>query len=216
MTTFATDIDQLHWEPNLLRDAAFASQKLIAGTGALSGTSFTIASGSFTDSMVKADQLIHLAAPLDGTYPVVAVPGATSLTLSVMYDGLFPENPESDPVPCPVGSAASVAYAVHTYFPQLMIVSELLLQAAGLDPDESDAVLNPASLKRPCTLCALHMIYSALAAAAADPTHFTVRADLYERLYRRALRSAYVEIDLDGDGIPESRRALNVLELRRA
>jgi hypothetical protein len=213
--TFATDIDLLHWEPNLLNDAAFASQKLIAGTGALSGTSFTIASGSFTDSMVKADQLIRLDAPLDGTYPIVAVADATTLTLSVMYDGLFPDPNGADPVPAPVGSAASVAYAVHTFFPQLMIVSELLLQAAGLEPGQSDAVLNPAALKRPCTLGALQMIHSALAAAAADPTNYSVRADLYERLYRRALRSAMVEVDLDGDGIAESRRALNVMELRR-
>ena len=27
--TFCTDIDLLHWEPNILRDAAFASQTLI-------------------------------------------------------------------------------------------------------------------------------------------------------------------------------------------
>src|SRR5687768_9732381 len=213
--TFASDLDLLHWEPNLLRDAAFASQKLIGGTGALSGISFTIASGSFTDSKVKADQLIKLAAPLDGTYPIVAVPNATTLTLSVMYDGLFPD-PPAETVPAPVGSATSIAYAVHTFFPQLAIVSELLLQAAGLDADQSGAVLNPASLKRACTLGALQMIHSALAAAAADPTNYSVRADLYERLYRRALRGATVEVDLDGDGIPESRRALNVLELRRA
>jgi len=213
--TFASDLDLLHWEPNLLRDAAFASQKLIGGTGALSGISFTIASGSFTDSKVKADQLIKLAAPLDGTYPIVAVPNATTLTLSVMYDGLFPD-PPAETVPAPIGTAGSIAYSVHTFFPQLMIVSELLLQAAGLEPDEGDAVLNPTALKRPCTLGALQMIYSALAAAAADPTDFSVRADLYERLYRRALRSATVEVDLDGDGIPESRRTLNVLELRRA
>ena len=214
MTTFATDLDLLHWEPNLLNDAAFASQTLISGTGALSGTSFTIASGSFVASMVSANQLIKLGAPLDGTYPILAVVNATTLTLSVMYDGLYPQGGGA-PQAGPIGSAASVAYSVHTFFPQRMIVSELLLQAAGLDPDQGSAILNPTSLKRACTLGSLQMIYNALAAAASDPTDFTVRADLYERLYRRALRSAMVEVDLDGDGVPESRRALNVLELRR-
>jgi hypothetical protein len=215
MNTFCTDIDLLHWEPNLLKDATFASQTLISGSGNVAGTSFTIASGSFTDAKVKVDQLIKLGAPFDGTYPILAVDGATQLTLSVMYDGLFP--PDNGPREAgPIGTASAVTYSVHTFFPQILIVSELLVQSAGLKEDQSGAILNPTALKRPCTLGALQMIYSALAAAAAEPADFSVRADLYERLYRRALRSAAIEIDLDGDGVPESRRALNVMELRRA
>jgi hypothetical protein len=214
MIPYATDLDLLHWEPNLLRDAAFASQTLISGTGNLAGTSFTISSGSFTDAKAQIDQLVKLGPPFDGTYPIVAVNGATEITLSVMYDGLFPES--GDRVPGPVGSASAVTYAIRTFYPQRAIVSELILQAAGLKPDQSLAVLNPLALRRPCALGSLQMIYSALAAAATDPAHFVVRADLYERLYRRALRSAQVELDLDGDGVAESRRALNVLELRRA
>ena len=45
MLTFCNDIDLLHWEPNILRDAAFASQTLISGTGDLAGSTFTIPSG---------------------------------------------------------------------------------------------------------------------------------------------------------------------------
>jgi hypothetical protein len=52
--------------------------------------------------------------------------------------------------------------------------------------------------------------------AAAEPANLLVRAELYERLYRRALRAAAVEFDLDGDGEADTRRMLNVLELRRA
>jgi hypothetical protein len=39
--TFATDIDLLHWEPNILKDAAAVAQTILTGTGALSGTTFT-------------------------------------------------------------------------------------------------------------------------------------------------------------------------------
>jgi hypothetical protein len=61
------------------------------------------------------------------------------------------------------------------------------------------------------------MIYSALSAAAGeDSAHFQVRADLYERLYRRALRGSVVELDLDGDGQPDTVRMLSVLELKRS
>ena len=42
-----------------------------------------------------------------------------------------------------------------------------------------------------------------------------MRADLYERLYRRSLSRARVEIDTNGDGKADLARALNVLELAR-
>ena len=37
--TFCTDTDLLPWEPNLLREASFASQTLLTGTGDLAGLS---------------------------------------------------------------------------------------------------------------------------------------------------------------------------------
>ena len=86
--TFSTDIDLLHWEPNILRDAAFASQTLISGTGDLSGTTFTLAAGSLATAHVTADQVIVLTGDISGCYPIVSVDSATQLTLSTLYDGL--------------------------------------------------------------------------------------------------------------------------------
>jgi hypothetical protein len=59
------------------------------------------------------------------------------------------------------------------------------------------------------------MIYSAMAAAASEPAPFGVRAELYERLYRRALRQARVDLDLDGDGKADARRSPGLLRLVR-
>ena len=59
------------------------------------------------------------------------------------------------------------------------------------------------------------MIYSALAAATGAPDEYAVRAELYQQLYRRALRSTNVEIDLNNDGVADERRQLNVLQLAR-
>jgi hypothetical protein len=41
------------------------------------------------------------------------------------------------------------------------------------------------------------------------------RVEMYERLYRRALRSATVELDTDGDERADVARPLNVLRLAR-
>jgi len=216
MLTFCNDIDLLHWEPTILRDATFASQTLISGTGNLAGSAFTIASGSLLAAHVAQNQVIVLTGATAGCYPIVSVDGATQLTLSVLYDGLFPTS--GDPAPSPPGTANALTYAIRTFWPQRRIVSELLLQAAGLDPSDADTelqVMNPDALQRACTLGSLHLIYSAVAAAAEDPEPFNFRTNLYEKLYRRALRTAAIKLDLDLDGRLDVLRRLNVLDLQR-
>ena len=211
MSPFCTDTDLLHWEPGLLRSATFASQTLMSGTCDLTGTTFTLASGSFTASHIEANQAIALDGTINGCFPIVSVNSATQLTLSVLYVQLFDENPEASPI----ASATALPFSIRTFWPQRVVISEMLMQAIGLDADESDKITNPDALRRPCVLGAIQMIYSALAAAAEEPAQLIVRADLYERLYRRALRNTKVELDLDGDGYGDVVRALNVLELNR-
>jgi hypothetical protein len=218
MPTFATDTDLLHWEPSLLRDdAAAVAQTLLAGTGTLAaGATFTIDSGSLIDAHVVAmDHVVALGAPINGAFPIVSVESATVLKLSVIYDQLYPDEGEGSP--WAPGSGSGIAFDIRTFWPQRRIVSELLCQAAGVKlEDASDRILNPDALRRPCVLGALNMIYCALAAAAAEPGYLVARAEMYERLYRRALRAVQVEIDLNDDGVAEVRRRLNVLELHRA
>lgn len=214
--TFCTDIDLLHWEPNICRDAAFASQTLLSGTGNLAGSVFSISTGSFTTAHIAADQVIVLGGAIEGSYPIVSVDSATQLTLSVLYDGLFPSS--GDPAASPVGTSNGLTYAIRTFWPQRRIVSELLIVAAGLDPSDptaADKIVNPSSLKRACTLGTLHLIYSALAAVAVEPENLNLRVELYERLYRRALKAARVELDLNDDGEADTARTLGVLDLER-
>jgi hypothetical protein len=214
---YCTDVDLLHWEPNLFRDAAFASQLQLAGTGDLNGTTFTLDAGSLAAAHVAANQVIVLTGTVSGSYPIVSIDGATQLTLSVMYDGLYPETGAG--VASPVGTALDLGYAIRTFWPQRKVVSDLLTRAAGIGP-ETDApavaqVVNTEALRRPCVLGTLQMIYSALAAAAAEPANFSTRAELYERLYRRALAQTRVRMDLDGDGREDATRMLSVVELKR-
>lgn len=213
MPTFATDIDLLHWEPNLLKDAEFASHTLLETTGDLSETTLTLLSGSLVDAQVEAGQAVFIGGAINGSFPIVTVDSATQLTLSVLYDKLY----EAPPTPGRAGpDATGVSVVVRTFWPQRQVVSELILHAAGLSAGEFEKVINPSSLKRACVLGTLHMINNALAAASEEPSRYAIRAALYEKLYRRALRSVRVELDLDGDGKADCVRSLNTLELVRA
>jgi hypothetical protein len=139
------------------------------------------------------------------------------LTLSVLYDGLFPVGVDPAVASAP-GTAAGLNFVIRTFWPQRRIISELILAAAGLDPGDAtsaDKILNPSALKRACALGTLHLIYSALAAVATEPANLNTRADFYQTLYRRALGAARVELDLDGDGKADTVRVLGVLALQR-
>ena len=57
--------------------------------------------------------------------------------------------------------------------------------------------------------------FAALAAATTDSAEYTVRAELYETLYARAMRSTRVELDLNGDGHADTARRLGLLEFQR-
>ncbi|HRK32402.1 MAG TPA: hypothetical protein PLD59_15160 [Tepidisphaeraceae bacterium] len=210
--TFATDIDLLHWEPNLVKEATFVSQTLLATTGDLSGTTLTISGSSFVDAEVTGENIIYIGGAIDGTFPIVEVNSSTQLTLSVLYDKLF-----NDPATPGRGGpdATGVDFAIRTFWPQRQVVSDLILQAAGLDPGDAQKILNPLVLKRACVLGTLQMIYNALAAAATESSFFAARARFYEQLYKRSLRSARVELDLNGDGQIDSVRALNCITLIR-
>ena len=212
---FCTDADLLHWEPSVLKDATFASQALISGTGNLTGTSFVISTGSFVASEVQVGNVMVLSGAVAGCFPVAAINSATQVTLSVLYDGLFPD--EGAPAPVSVGTATGLTFVVRTFWPQRRIISDVIQQAAGIASGESAAssVLNPKELRRACALGTLQQIYSAMAAASSSPAMLNTRADLYERLYRRALRAAKVELDLNADGRVDVIRSLGVLEFQR-
>src|SRR5256885_4830156 len=98
MTPFCTDIDLLHWEPNICRDAAFASQTLMSGSANLSGTTLTISSGSFLTSHIEPNQVVVLSGAIAGSFPVLSVDSAMQLTISALYDNLFSEEPEATPI----------------------------------------------------------------------------------------------------------------------
>jgi hypothetical protein len=217
---FCNDADLLYWEPEVLREAAIASQTLDAGTGNLSGTQFSVVTGTvFTSRGVEPGQVIVLSGAVAGCFPIVAVTDPFNLLLGVLNDELFPDPPATTPTLISPGTASGLDFVIRTFWAQRRVVSDLLSQAVGIIPGTAEAqiaqILNPQALRRAATLGTLQMIYNALAAAASEPAPFTVRADLYERLFRRAMRQAQVDIDLDGDGRPNARRSPGLVRMFR-
>jgi hypothetical protein len=218
---FCNDVDLLYWEPDALREAAIASQTLDSGTGNLSGNQFTLVTGTvFTTCAVEPGQVIVLSGTVAGCFPIVAVPDPSYLQLGVLNDELFPDPPATTPALISPGTASGLDFVIRTFWAQRRVVSDLLSQAIGIIPGTAEAqtarILNPQVLRRAATLGTLQMIYNAMAAAAPEPAAFTVRADLYERLFRRAMRQAQVDIDLDGDGRPDARRSPGLIRMVRA
>ncbi len=59
------------------------------------------------------------------------------------------------------------------------------------------------------------MIFSAIAVGE-DRADRQAKAELYERLFQQSIRGTVLELDTNGDGQAEERRALNVVQLQRA
>jgi hypothetical protein len=217
MLTFSTDSDLLLWEPNLLSEASLMSQTLAAGTADLSNTTLSVVGANLLTSHVEPDQVVILSGSISGCFPIVSVDSALSMTISILYEGIWPD--QATKTPSRVGSATALAFAVRTFYPQRRLVADLLRRAIGIDTIATDlappAVLNPESLRRASSLGTLQMIYSALAAAAEGPEVYQIRADLYQRLYRRELSACAVQIDLDNDGRVDVIRRPSVITLRR-
>lgn len=209
---FCTDLDLLHWEPQLFKDAAFVSQTMLSGVGDLEGTTLTLADGLIAGAELSGGEVVYIGGDIDGCFPIVSIDSPTQLTLSVLYDKLL-----DDPAaPVRVGASATGApVTVRTFWAQRSVVSQLLLNLLGVPTDRPETVSNPQALRRACTLGTLQMICSALSAVTDHATTYAVRAELYERLYRRALRHARVELDLDGDGVADCRRELATIAMVR-
>lgn len=211
MSTYANDTDLLLWEPNLPADAAIASQTLLSGTADLSGTTLTIAAGSLIASHVEPDQVVALTGAIAGCYPIVAVDSATQMTISILYHGSWRD---ADPlVPSPVGNAAGVSFVIRSFYAQRRVISDLIDHL--IDLPAGATLLNPDVLRRPCALGAIQMIYRTLAATVDAPDLYQIRADLYERLYRRELRNTVLHLDTEGGGRITEIRRLNVLRFVR-
>lgn len=207
---FASDRDLLVIEPGLFRDVKWNGQRLLNGTGNLTGAQLTLTSGSFLDGEIGPGHVVLIdSVPME----IVSVQSALVATVSIMRG-----DTDSNIIP---GTAVSGAVVeVFTFLPQIEIVHRQILAMIGIDVDDADglgagAVTNPGALVLLEALGSLHLIYASAGAPGRGGEGLLDRSKLYQQRFSTERAGVVALIDLDGDGIAETRRHPNSFVLRR-
>lgn len=209
---FASDRDLLVLEPRLFEEVSFASQTVLTGQGDIEsdGTTLTARGMDFAGAGVDAGWVVVV----DGVAAeVVARVGTGALTIS------RPRASSGDaPLPLVPGSGLSVR--VMTFRPQLGVVHEQALTALGLGAGsgsglEASSVLNPAALTRVEALGALHLVFSGAAALVGYDSVLWQKAQMYLSRYAAERHRVSAIVDLDGDGVGDATRRMNVMQFVR-
>ena len=213
---FATDRDLLALEPNLFRDVGWHSQLIVSGTGSISGTTLTLTSGAvnFADAGVEAGHVVQV----DGVaYEVLARTGSTTLTISRLREG--PDAPAIPPSPV-TGKPVSV----QTFRPQIGTMHRGILRLLGIEADMPEPgepteanITNPGALRHFEALGTLASVYhGAMPSEATWSDHNFNRSQIYLQRCADERQRAVARLDLDGDGLPDATRRLNVIQFVRA
>lgn len=207
---FANDRDLLILEPGLYRDVKWNGQRLLSGVGDLDGTTLTLLTGSFTDAGIGAGHVVLIdSTPME----MVSVESGTSATVSIMRG-------DTESIAVGGKDVAAAVVEVFTFEPQISIVHRQVLSMVGIDVDDSDglgesAVTNPGAMVVLEALGALHLIYASAGAPGRGGEAYLDRAKVYQQRFSMQRGQVTAMIDLDGDGIAETRRHPNSFLLSR-
>ena len=136
MSNFAQDRDLLTLEPNLFRDAGWATQRLAQGTATITGTTLTMTSDTPLDAAGVAPGNVIV---VGGTaYEVLSRLAADQLVVSRLRGSA------GDPAipPSPTGGTP-VAAAVYTFEPQIAEAHRQLLAWARVTQAAPEATPDP-------------------------------------------------------------------------
>ncbi len=212
---FVNDRDLLVLEPNLVRDVGWIGQRLVKGTGDVSGTTLTMTSQDIGFDLIEVGAG-HVVVVGGVVYEVIARISSTQLTLSRMRaadDG-------ATLVPSPVSGAA---VEVPSFGPQRAMVHGQVLRMLGIDPDEATGagVVTEASITNRKSfvlfevLGVLHLIFAAASALAVESSPAAFKAGMYRERFGAERGRVAARIDTDGDGVADATRRPSVVQLVR-
>jgi hypothetical protein len=206
------DRDLLLVDEEVFRDAISAATVLVStGDGSVEATTLTSAGADFASPDIDIGCVVLVD---DEVSEVVERLSATELTISrrrrSTEDALIPPT-----------AGTNLAVKVPTFTPEIERVELAVLSSLGgseqepAAPLQATAILNQADVAAVIALQALARVYQA--AAASDGTDQTLfdRAALFEARADAARRGTQAVLDLDGDGIADATRRLDVVVLSR-
>ena len=204
---FATDRDLLVIEPQAFARLAWLGQRVLSGTGSVSGTALTVTGATFASRGIGVGSVLLLAGvPVE----VVAITGASTATVSIARAGV------NDPA-IATGLSGSVAVAGFTFGPQIALAHRQVMRMVGVDPDGvvpgsvvPGQVKNPREVAWLEALLALRLIYAAQATAVGHEAHMDRSLRLLDDRLRSAVGELRVLIDTDGDGLADVVRVVGV------
>ncbi len=211
--SIATDRDLLILEPNLFRDVSFAAQYLLHDTnGIISGTSLGSSSADFNNIGLSAGYVI-----LANEIPLEIISVLTANSVEVSRLRVDRAGPLLTPE-----SGSSLALQIMTFMHQIGWVHAHLFKAhirAG-DVftelvDDGKSILNIEDIIRTESLGALAMIFSGASSLIGDDGVLWNKAQMYRERFQAARSRLQIAIDDNGDGIINSSKRFDILNLGR-
>lgn len=209
---FSTDRDLLLYEPTLFNDVPWVSQqRLSVNDGAVNGTTLTSALADFVSAEIDAGSVLLV----DKT-PVEVIERVDAMTLTVSLLRARTTDPAIAP-----GDGASKAVVARTFAPQAALVGASLLRLLGLDAEDPDqpldaeAVVSLSLMARLEVLGTLERVFSSAAALTGNNDALLFKAAAYRRQLSEAASRSPVQIDTNGDGLPDEKRYLGMSRLTR-
>lgn len=207
------DRDLLIREPSLFLDASSVATSVLSATDGIvsSGTLFS-SSSDFEASGIELGHVVvvngealEVVSRADPTRIVVSRPRLLTTDLQIEPD---------------TGSALNLE--VLTFARLIAEVQAWVLGAFGIDasdpvtPLDETAILNPEEVEPLIALRTIAQAFAAASALAPTDSSLSQRATLYAGLAAEARGQTKAVIDLDGDGIADATRHLDVVSLSRS
>jgi hypothetical protein len=207
---FCTDTDLLVIDADIFEIADLADfRRTLDYSATLTGTTLTLASGSWTAAGALPGMVVTLM-DTTGTFlrhaELVVVTDSSHATISV------PRALASDAAVPPAANGVAKARLI-SFLPQIAAISAQLMGLLGVDTARDQAlpaVDHGASLRSAAVMGTLATLYRAAGPALAG------KAALYAQAYAALRRAVSARVDLDGDGVAETRRNAGIRKLVRS
>lgn len=211
---FVQDRDLLPLEPSLFRDVFWLGQQLFRGQAKVTGGELLVTEGDLVASGVQAGHVMLAGdLPLEIIEVTSSASAAVSLPRASSAAAVRPPA-DFDSRLCVVTTFAPQSALVHG---QLLAMLELEPWRRELDPlsPGEDRILNAVDFVLIEALGTLHHVFSAAAAIPGPESIASLRAQMYRERFAQERWRVRACLDLDGDGLPDAVRSLNMAHLRR-